>query len=75
MFDKIAMILGYFLMIIFIFNIFFNPTDNSDKGFWKRSGLTIYTDHLTGVQYVKGGLFGDITPRINHDGTPIINRD
>ena len=45
------------------------PTDSTDKSKWKRSGMGVYTDNATGVQYVKAGWFGGITPRLNHDGT------
>lgn len=37
----------------------------------KRSGLILYTDHATGVQYLKGGIFGGLSPRLNTDGTPV----
>ena len=47
------------------------PTGSTDKSRWRRSGLSVYTDHLTGVQYVKSGFFGDITPRLDRDGLPI----
>lgn len=46
----------------------FMPLDDSDKSRFNRSGLTIYEDHRTGVQYVKGGFFGGITPRLDSDG-------
>ena len=32
-----------------------------------RSGMALYTDHLTGCQYV-GKPFGGITPRLRADG-------
>lgn len=35
-----------------------------------RSGLKIYTGAATGVQYVGGGFFGGVTPRIDRDGKP-----
>jgi len=41
-------------------------TDDSDKSGWDRSGLRIYTDHKTGVQYV-GNTFGGLHPRIYSD--------
>lgn len=47
----------------------YDDTDDKRPGkmFGKRSGLTLYTDHSTGVQYVKCGLFGGVTPRISKD--------
>ncbi len=35
----------------------------------KRSGMTLYTDHGTGCQYLKVGMFSNLTPRLNPDGT------
>jgi hypothetical protein len=49
--------------------LYFAPTDSTDISKWKRSGLGVYTDNATGVQYVKAGWFGGITPRLNHDGS------
>jgi len=52
----------------------YDVTDDYRPGklFGKRSGLSVYTDHATGIQYVKAGLFGDITPRLYKDGAPIV---
>jgi hypothetical protein len=52
----------------------YDDTDDKRPGemFGKRSGLSLYTDHATGVQYIKGGLFGGTTPRLDKDGKPII---
>lgn len=49
------------------FTIGFDSTDNYTTK--KRSDLNLYTDHATGLQYVKGGLFGGLQPRLNADGT------
>lgn len=35
----------------------------------KRSGLIIYTDGATGVQYL-GTVFGSLTVRVDKDGKP-----
>lgn len=50
--------------------VLLNPKDSTDteRG---RSGLVLYTDALTGCQYVKGGLFGGVHPRLRGDGTPM----
>jgi hypothetical protein len=52
----------------------YDDTDNYRPGrlFGKRSGLTIYTDNLTGVQYVKVGLFGGLHTRLDQDGKPVV---
>lgn len=40
-----------------------DDTDNiADQ---KRSGLKLYTDQLTGCQYISAGLFGGLTPRVD----------
>ena len=49
------------------FTIEFDSTDNYTTK--ERSGLTLYTDHATGLQYIRGGLFGGLQPRLNSDGT------
>ena len=64
-------IIGLMTLIFVAFNLFFTlitPTDDTDKSRWNRSGLSLYTDHKTGLQYIKGGLFGDLTPRLDADG-------
>jgi hypothetical protein len=42
--------------------------DNSDPIKGRRSGLIVYTDELTGLQYLKGGFLGGITPRLDKNG-------
>ena len=56
------------------FRLGFDDTDDLRPGrfFGARSGLTVYTDHKTGVQYVKAGLFGTTVPRLDRNGRPII---
>lgn len=44
-----------------------DATDPPDR----RSGLSLYTDHGTGCQYVAAGFFGELTPRLGADGKPI----
>jgi Family of unknown function (DUF6440) len=39
-----------------------------------HSGIAVYTDHETGVQYVTTG-FGGLTPRIDANGKPMIAKD
>lgn len=43
-------------------------SDDTDKSFFKRSGLGLYTDHKTGLQYISAGFFGGISPRFDKDG-------
>lgn len=49
----------------------FAPYDSTDDiTNSKRSGLSIYTDHATGVQYVKAGIFGGTVVRVDINGKP-----
>lgn len=45
------------------------PKDDTDppEG---RSGMRLYTDHLTGCQYL-GGAWGGVTPRLDGSGRHI----
>ena len=50
--------------------------DNTDNlAMEKRSGLKLYTDYGTGLQYIKGGLFGGMIPRLDKDGKHINIKD
>ena len=76
---KFWIIIAILVLISFAGNYFRWAYDDTDdyrpgKTFGKRSGLSLYTDHATGVQYVKAGLFGDITPRLDKDGKPIASK-
>ena len=58
----------FFIFLFFVFVIesmprLYDDTDNAQEG--ERSGLKVYTDNLTGCQYLKAGLFGGMTPRRN----------
>ena len=50
--------------IVIIIAIHNMPYDSTDDPKGIRSGLSLYTDHLTGCQYIKGGLFGTMLPRM-----------
>lgn len=60
--------LGWIFVIYILLGIFYSPMDDTDKSFFKRSGLVLYTDHKTGLQYIKGGLFGNMIPRLDQHG-------
>lgn len=47
----------------------YDETDNVSNG--ERSGLGFYIDNGTGCQYLSGGLFGGITPRLDSRGKHI----
>ena len=40
----------------------YNSTDNKQTK--ERSGIKIYTDNLTGCQYLRFGIFGGTLPRV-----------
>lgn len=64
-------VIGKYLLIFILLmvalstarNVFEWGVDNSDASAWERSGLRIYTDHLTGVQYVSDG--NSLTVRVH----------
>lgn len=55
------------LLIVFIAWLFYTPTDDSDKSFFKRSGLAVHTDYKTGLQYLRAP-WGGVVPRLDKDG-------
>lgn len=56
------------LLLLIIFLTSFNM-DNSDEGYFNRSGLALHTDHLTGLQYFSSG--SGLTPRLDKNGNQI----
>ena len=61
------------ITLAIVWGIFFlidlcRSTDSTDKSRFKRSSMSLYTDYGTGLQYLKGGLFGDMTPRLDLHG-------
>jgi hypothetical protein len=44
--------------------------DDSDRDGWHRSGVSVITDHKTGLQYLSTWT-GGITPRLAPDGTQL----
>lgn len=49
----------------------YSPTDDTDFGAWRRSGLQLFTDARTGCQYVARD--GALTPRMGADGKQVCN--
>lgn len=58
------------LMVLFVgaLLIRFSKRDDTDTPDGERSGLVLYTDYKTGVQYVGTG-FSSPTRRLNGDGS------
>lgn len=76
---KTLLFIAAIIAISLVANYFrwgFDDTDDKRPGrmFGARSGLTLYTDYATGVQYVKCGLFGGSTPRLDSEGKPIVKK-
>jgi len=66
---KTLLVFILFILILMTLQKYSNYDDTDDKEKKERSGLVLYTDHKTGLQYIRGGLFGGILPRLNIDGT------
>ena len=58
-------IVGFCALSIFfvMMNLFEIGLDETDKNAWDRSGMGVYTDHKTGVQYL--GTSNGLTPRLS----------
>ncbi len=68
----------YFLLaLLFVLNVLrfgFNwGKDDTDPAGHGRSGLRLYTDHGTRVQYLRAG--NAMFPRMNPDGSVVIKQD
>jgi len=64
------------LLVVFVWSLFVieanhDYDDTDDLINKERSGLTRYKDHGTGCQYLKGGFFGSITPRLDYHGNHV----
>ena len=51
-------------------NIFSVGVDDTDVDAWNRSGMRVYTDAKTGVQYL-GTVRGGLTLRVDKEGRPL----
>ncbi len=58
--------------IVFVAITHWTQRDDSDGV--KRSGMIVYTDALTGCQYL-GTIMGSITPRLDKDGKIVCVKD
>ena len=57
------------IMVYTFTTIQYDSTDS--KELTKRSGMSLYIDYETGNQYIKCGLFGQATLRLDKDGQPL----
>lgn len=53
--------------LIYVAAVHWMPTDSTDKDVWTRSGMKLFTDYETGLQYL-GGPGGGLYPRLDGDG-------
>lgn len=68
---NVAMVGLIFWLVAFALDSMRAFDDTDDQVNKERSGLGLYTDHLTGCQYIKAGYFGGTTPRLAVDGSQI----
>ena len=47
--------------------------DDTDASFFKRSGMYLYTDHKTKLQYLGNG--SSLTPRLDTDGKQMRSKE
>lgn len=66
--DTFVQVLLATVLLIYVVWFYGNRKRDDSDGFEKRSGVIVYTDHKTGVQYI-GTILGGITPRLNPDGS------
>lgn len=57
----------WFVVSIVLLFFLIGGVKRDDSDGEKRSGMIVYTDALTGCQYV-GTILGSITPRLDKDG-------
>lgn len=69
-FKRWVLLIISFLVFTLILDWFTPYDDSDDKQAKERSGLSVYTDHLTGCQYL-GKTFGPPTPRMGKDGKQV----
>lgn len=61
-------ILGWMIVCLLVGKAILGvPRDDTDSPN-KRSGMGLYTDHKTGLQYLRAGWFGGLTPRLDANG-------
>lgn len=69
--------LGFSLFVIFLIfylsasNFSFSYDSTDDLKNKERSGIILYTDYGTGLQYIKFGIFEKARPRLDKNGKHI----
>ncbi len=59
--------LAIIIVIVWLIILFLSP-DDTDKGWFSRSGMSLYTDNKTGLQYIKAGFGTCLIPRLDENG-------
>jgi hypothetical protein len=67
---SLAGVVAAWIVITLVCNFIGVGVDDSDAGPWQRSGVSIITDHKTGLQYLSTWT-GGITPRVDADGRQV----
>ena len=65
--NNLVSFIAILIVVSVIINLSKDYDDTDDVINEKRSGFVLYTDHLTGCQYLRTGIFGNTFPRL--DGT------
>lgn len=72
----VAVALGIVIGVSLLWLLHFGfKTDSTDNSRWNRSGLAIYTDAKTGLQYLSSSPFGGLTPRLDVHGVHMTEED
>jgi len=70
-FKSVYFVVVALTIIVSILN-FLRPYDNTDDAINKsRNGLRLYTDNLTGCQYIKASYFSELTKRVDGKGNHV----
>jgi len=56
------------IVVLSIINSLHSYDDTDDELNGERSGFILYTDHKTGCQYLRAGLFGNLIKRVDGEG-------
>jgi hypothetical protein len=66
--DLLTLAVVALLMLLAVAKFTQSAIDDSDLDADHRSGLRVYTDYKTGIQYL-GQITGGLVPRLNADGS------
>lgn len=61
---------GAFILVSGVVGAAISPTDDTDTGYWERSGLRLHLDRGTGCEWLSTRA-GDLSPRLDASGKQI----